>query len=219
MMAIRLLPKRLIGQTIQGIRRRMGQTQGDFAESLGVDGGAETVRLWERGEAQPDYPTLARIATMGLVDVLIFHETDGDAGDIPQVTPGEAAELRALLARMEALLGEARQIVERAASRTAVEALEAASRAPLPPAPQEALALRAEVSVEARPRRKATGGASSSTRSASSADGGSPSSSGKRSSGGTRAKKSNTGASGSGSSSTGTRKRSGSKTSGSSAQA
>ena len=37
--------------------------------------------------------TLAKIATMGVVDVLVFHE-EGVAEDTPQLTPGEANELR-----------------------------------------------------------------------------------------------------------------------------
>jgi transcriptional regulator with XRE-family HTH domain len=155
-MAIRLLPKRLIGQTIRGIRGRLGLTQEAFAEAVGVDGGGDEVGRWERGEQNPDAGTLAKIATMGVVDVLVFHD-DALAADVPQLTPGEAGELRGILARMETLLGEAREIVERAADRTAVEALEAAVGAPLPAGTGETeVALRAEVALETRPRRSST---------------------------------------------------------------
>ncbi|HEU0052885.1 MAG TPA: hypothetical protein VFQ39_06895 [Longimicrobium sp.] len=151
-MAIRLLPRRLIGQTIRGIRGRLGMTPESFADAVGADGAAE-VRRWENGDTQPDYGVLAKIAAMGVVDVLVFHD-DAAPADTPQLTPGEASELRTILARMEALMGEARAIVERAADRTAVEALEAAASAPLPrDTGDTTLALVAEVAVEARPRR------------------------------------------------------------------
>jgi len=150
-MSIRLLPRRLVGQTIRGIRTRLGMSQADFAHSLGVTDVREVGR-WERGTAQPDYGTLAKIATMGVVDVLVFHEeTAMDAR--PQLTPGEASELGEILARMEALLADARRLVDRASNRTAVELLEAAS----PPAPAllgdgSSLVLDAEVRLETRPR-------------------------------------------------------------------
>jgi len=150
-MSIRLLPKRLVGQTIRGIRTRLGMSQADFAHSLGVTDVREVGR-WERGTAQPDYGTLAKIATMGVVDVLVFHEeTAMDAR--PQLTPGEASELGEILARMEALLADARRLVDRASNRTAVELLDAAG----PPAPAllgdgSSLVLDAEVRVEATPR-------------------------------------------------------------------
>lgn len=156
-MAIRLLPKRLIGQTIRLIRNRLGQTQDEFARSLGYEDGS-TVSGWETGESQPDAGTLARIATMGVVDVLVFSDT-AEAEDVPQLTPGEAQELNGILLRMETLLSEARQIVDRASNRTALEALEAAvgPGAALPkPAAGDGLALSATVSVEARPRRRST---------------------------------------------------------------
>src|SRR4051794_36666402 len=114
-MSIRLLPRRLVGQTIRGIRTRLGMSQADFANSLGVADVREVGR-WERGTAQPDYGTLAKIATMGVVDVLVFHETTNvDAR--PQLTPGEASELGEILARMEALLADARRLVDRASNR------------------------------------------------------------------------------------------------------
>lgn len=125
-MAIRLLPKRLIGQTIRSIRARLEQTPDEFARALGVPGGAATITAWEGGEDQPDYATLAKIATVGVADVLIFHDA-APADEAPQLTPGEAAELSAILARMEGLLGDARRIVARASGRTAVEMLEAAT--------------------------------------------------------------------------------------------
>jgi transcriptional regulator with XRE-family HTH domain len=161
-MAIRLLPKRLVGTTIRGIRTRLGQTQDEFAESLGLEDGS-TVSKWENGEAQPDYGTLAKIATMGLVDVLVFTEA-GPAEDTPQLTPGEANELRRLLGHMETLMREAREIVERAADRTAVEVLEAATgRAPARGEfeIEPALAVHAEVAVTPRARKSAGGGAPS----------------------------------------------------------
>jgi transcriptional regulator with XRE-family HTH domain len=150
-MQIRLLPRRLIGQTIRGIRNRVGMSQAEFAAALGAESGAVVAR-WEKGQAQPEYGTLAKIAAMGLVDVLVFHETASEPA--PQVTPGEAAELREIFARMEALLSDARAIVDRAANRTAVEVLEAAtgSAARTPPASADALVLDAEVRLETRPR-------------------------------------------------------------------
>jgi transcriptional regulator with XRE-family HTH domain len=135
-------------------------SQAEFGESLGVEGSA--VSKWEKGQTQPEYGTLAKIATMGLVDVLVFHET-ADAPGLPQITPGEAAELRDILARMEALLADAKVLVERAANRTAVEVLEGA-RASAPPVTADALVLDAEVRLETRPRaRSRTASASRST--------------------------------------------------------
>jgi transcriptional regulator with XRE-family HTH domain len=158
-MQIRLMPRRLMGQTIRGIRNRLGMSQAEFGESLGVEGSA--VSKWEKGQTQPEYGTLAKIATMGLVDVLVFHETT-DAPGLPQLTPGEAGELRDILARMEALLADAKVVVERAANRTAVEVLEAATGpGQAPPATADALVLDAEVRLETRPRarsRTATAG-------------------------------------------------------------
>jgi transcriptional regulator with XRE-family HTH domain len=149
-MQIRLMPRRLMGQTIRGIRNRLGMSQAEFGESLGVEGSA--VSKWEKGQTQPEYGTLAKIATMGLVDVLVFHETT-DAPGLPQLTPGEAGELRDILARMEALLADAKVVVERAVNRTAVEMLEAAAGpAAAPPATADALVLDAEVRLETRPR-------------------------------------------------------------------
>lgn len=124
-MQIRLLPRRLIGQTIRGIRNRVGMSQAEFAKALGVESGSLVAR-WERGQAQPEYGTLAKIAAMGVVDVLVFHETE-DREASPQLTPGEATELREIITRMEALLSDAKAIVERATNRTAVEVLEAAA--------------------------------------------------------------------------------------------
>jgi transcriptional regulator with XRE-family HTH domain len=149
-MAIKLVPRRLIGPTIRGIRNRLGQTQDEFAESIGVGDGS-TVSAWENGEAQPDYGMLAKIAAMGLVDVLVFSDTSPDA-ETPQLTPGEAGELRGILARMEALVAEAREIVERASDRTVLETLETAvgPRATLPEV-AEGGRLRAELTVEAEP--------------------------------------------------------------------
>jgi transcriptional regulator with XRE-family HTH domain len=171
-MQIRLMPRRLMGQTIRGIRNRLGMSQADFGESLGVDG--STVSKWEKGQTQPEYGTLAKIATMGLVDVLVFHETP-DTPSLPQLTPGEAGELREILARMEALLADARVVVDRAANRTAVELLEAATGTPpAPPATADALVLDAEVRLETRPRarsRTASASRASSTRSSSTGGG------------------------------------------------
>jgi transcriptional regulator with XRE-family HTH domain len=150
-MQIRLMPRRFMGQTIRGIRNRLGMSQAAFAEALGVESGA-TVSRWEKGQTQPEYGTLAKIATMGLVDVLVFHETT-DAAGLPQLTPGEAGELRDILARMEALLADAKVVVERAANRTAVEVLEAAAgTAKVAPVTADALVLDAEVRLETRPR-------------------------------------------------------------------
>jgi transcriptional regulator with XRE-family HTH domain len=157
-MAIKLLPRRLMGQTIRGIRNRLGMSQAEFADSLGVESGS-TVARWERGQAQPDYGTLAKIATMGLVDVLVFHETL-PAEEMPQLTPGEAGELREILGRMEAMMSDARAIVERAMNRTAVDILEAASSAPAP-ATADALVLDAELRVETRPRTRSRTAAAS----------------------------------------------------------
>jgi transcriptional regulator with XRE-family HTH domain len=150
-MSIRLLPRRLVGQTIRGIRTRLGMSQADFARSLGV-GDVREVGRWERGTTQPDYGTLAKIATMGVVDVLVFHEAS-EADARPQLTPGEASELGEILARMEALLADARRLVDRASNRTALDLLEAAG----PPSPAllgegSALVLDAEVRVETQPR-------------------------------------------------------------------
>jgi len=151
-MQIRLMPRRLIGQTIRGIRNRLGMSQADFAKALGVESGA-TVARWEKGQTQPEYGTLAKIATMGLVDVLVFHETS-EVAPLPQLTPGEAAELREILARMEALIADAKALVARAENRTAVEVLEAAtgSRPSPAPATDAAVVLDAEVRLETRPR-------------------------------------------------------------------
>ncbi|HEX5725563.1 MAG TPA: helix-turn-helix domain-containing protein [Longimicrobiaceae bacterium] len=158
-MALRLLPKKLTGQTIRGIRTRLGVTQEAFAASLGVDGGASVVSAWERGRSQPDYGMLAKIAALGLADVLVSSEPSPTlpvgAG---QVTPGEAAELRAILSRMEGLLREAREIVERAARRTPVEAEEvevvvevtATAETPAPPKPRRRSA--AAAGGKAKPR-------------------------------------------------------------------
>jgi transcriptional regulator with XRE-family HTH domain len=150
-MQIRLMPRRLMGQTIRGIRNRLGMSQAEFAKALGVESGA-TVGRWEKGQAQPEYATLAKIATMGLVDVLVFHETT--EAPLPQFTPGEAAELREILARMEALIADAKALVARAENRTAVEVLEAATASPVTPPPAaEALVLDAEVRLETKSRR------------------------------------------------------------------
>ena len=161
---MRLLPKRLIGQTIRGIRNRLGMSQADFASAVGADSGAVVAR-WERGQAQPDYGTLAKIATMGVVDVLVFHE-ETSAAEMPQFTPGEATELREILLRMEAMLDDARRIVDRASNRTALDALEAAAgRAPAMATTAEALVLDAEVRLETKPRsRTASAGRRSSSR-------------------------------------------------------
>jgi transcriptional regulator with XRE-family HTH domain len=161
---MRLLPKRLIGQTIRGIRNRLGMSQADFASAVGADSGAVVAR-WERGQAQPDYGTLAKIATMGVVDVLVFHE-ETSAAEMPQLTPGEATELREILLRMEAMLDDARRIVDRASNRTALDALEAAAgRAPAMATTAEALVLDAEVRLETKPRsRTASAGRRSSSR-------------------------------------------------------
>lgn len=132
-MNVRLLPRHLIGQTIRGIRGRLRLSQGSLAEQMGVD--EEAVRRWESGEEQPDRNALTRIATMGLVDVLVFHQQE----DTERLPPGEAAELQGILLRMEALLGEAREVVERAARRPAAGVPE--------------LRASVEVAAEVRPRR------------------------------------------------------------------
>ena len=165
-MQIRLMPRRLMGQTIRGIRNRLGMSQVEFGESLGVDGSA--VSKWEKGQTQPEYGTLAKIATMGLVDVLVFHETT-DAAGLPQLTPGEAGELRDILARMEALLADAKVVVERAANRTAVEVLEAAAGTAkvTTPATADALVLDAEVRLETRPRARSRTASTTRTKSTS----------------------------------------------------
>jgi transcriptional regulator with XRE-family HTH domain len=163
-MPIRLLPQRLIGQTIRGIRNRLGMSQAEFAQSVGAGNAAQVAR-WEKGQAQPDYGTLAKIATMGVVDVLVFHD-QVVAAETPQITPGEANELREILTRMEALLDDARRLVDRASSRTALDAFEAAT-ASIPASAQgaEALVLDAEVRLETRPRsRTASAGRRSASR-------------------------------------------------------
>ncbi len=136
-MNLRLLPKHLIGQIIRGIRGRLRLSQASLAEQLGLKGGEETVRRWESGEEQPDRSVLARLATMGLVDVLVFHQQE----DTEHLPPGEAAELQGILLRMEALMVEAREVVERAARRSQ------------PAVP--ALTATVEVSAEVRPRKAA----------------------------------------------------------------
>src|SRR6201989_2385660 len=86
-MPIRLLPKRIIGQTILGVRTRLGMSPADFARSVGVSD-ASAVAKWERATVQPDYATLAKIAAMGAVDLLVFQEPQ-TGGASPQLTPGE----------------------------------------------------------------------------------------------------------------------------------
>ncbi|HEX8243352.1 MAG TPA: helix-turn-helix transcriptional regulator [Longimicrobium sp.] len=212
---MRLLPKRLIGQTIRGIRNRLGMSQADFARSVGAESGALVAR-WEKGQAQPDYGTLAKIATMGVVDVLVFHDTTA-AEETPQFTPGEANELREILLRMEALLDDARQLVDRAQNRTALDALEAATgRIPASAGGAEALVLDAELRVETKPRsRTASAGRRSASRTAPSTSGRTRGSSGRSGGGST-----GSGGTGSaGSKSSGSRSgspRAGSSTSGSS---
>lgn len=150
-MPIRLLPKRIIGQTIRGVRTRLGMSAADFARSLGVSD-ASQVAKWERGTAQPDYGTLAKIAAMGAVDLLVFHESPS-GGPSPQLTPGEATEITEILARMEALLADARRLVSRATERTALDLLEATSgTAPARLADTGPVVLEAGVTLEARPR-------------------------------------------------------------------
>ena len=167
-MQIRLMPRRLIGQTIRGIRNRLGMSQADFAKALGVESGA-TVARWEKGQAQPEYGTLAKIATMGLVDVLVFHEPTEGAPS-PQLTPGEAVELREILARMEALIADAKTLVARAENRTAVEVLEAAAGSTPIPAPEAdtAVVVDAEVRLETRPRTRSRTASASRAKSSSS---------------------------------------------------
>jgi transcriptional regulator with XRE-family HTH domain len=150
-MPIRLLPKRIIGQTIRGVRTRLGMSPADFAKSLGVSD-ASQVAKWERGTVQPDYGTLAKIAAMGAVDLLVFHEPAA-GGANPQLTPGEASELNLILARMEGLLTDARRLVDRATNRTALDLLEAtAGTAPAQIVDTGAVVLEAGVTVEAKPR-------------------------------------------------------------------
>jgi transcriptional regulator with XRE-family HTH domain len=150
-MRIKLLPRRIVGQTIRGIRTRLGMSPAEFAKSLGAEDAAE-VGKWERGTVQPDYGTLAKIAAMGMVDALVFHEQQPD-GPEPQLTPGEATELSEILARMEALLADARRLVNRATERTAVELLEAATASPPAQSVESSsLLLDAEVRLEATPR-------------------------------------------------------------------
>ncbi|HSU15345.1 helix-turn-helix transcriptional regulator [Longimicrobium sp.] len=162
-MPMRLLPQRLVGQTIRGIRNRLGMSQADFASAVGAANAAEVAR-WEKGQVQPDYGTLAKIATMGVVDVLVFHD-GASAAETPQITPGEANELRDILMRMESLLDDARRLVDRASNRTALEALEAATGS-VPAITQlpDAVVLDAEVRLETKPRSRT---ASASRRSAS----------------------------------------------------
>jgi transcriptional regulator with XRE-family HTH domain len=161
---MRLLPQRLIGQTIRGIRNRLGMSQADFADAVGAPNGALVAR-WEKGQVQPDYGTLAKIATMGVVDVLVFHD-GAPASETPQLAPGEANELRDILMRMESLLDDARRLVDRASSRTALQALEAAAGSiPASTETSEALVLDAELRLETKPRsRTASAGRRSSTR-------------------------------------------------------
>ncbi|HET7464516.1 MAG TPA: helix-turn-helix transcriptional regulator [Longimicrobium sp.] len=200
-MPIRLLPKQIIGRTIRGVRTRLGMSAADFARSLGVSD-ASQVGKWERGTAQPDYGTLAKIAAMGAVDLLVFHEPQLD-GASPQLTPGEASELNEILARMEALLTDARRLVKRATERTALDLLEAtAGTAPAQIVDTGPLVLEAGVTLEARPRTRSRTAqasrraASTQTRS--------------RTSGGTRKSGSSEGSSsGSGGSSSGSTARSG----------
>jgi len=150
-MPIRLLPKRLIGQTIRGVRTRLGMSAADFAKSLGVSDPSQVAK-WERGTVQPEYGTLAKIAAMGAVDLLVFHEPHL-GGAAPQLTPGEATELYEILARMEALLTDARRVVKRATERTALDLLEAAGgTAPAQIVDTGPVVLEAGVSLEARPR-------------------------------------------------------------------
>jgi transcriptional regulator with XRE-family HTH domain len=213
-MGIKLLPRRIIGQTIRGIRTRLGMSPAEFAKSLGVED-ADEVEKWERGTAQPDYGTLAKIAAMGMVDALVFHEQEPD-GPQPQLTPGEATALNEILARMEALLAEARNLVNRATSRTAVELLEAATvNPPAQSVESSSLLLDAEVRLESTPRTRSrtasAGRRASSTqprartpRNSGSNEGSSTSSSSKSSgstsrSGGSRSSSSRSGSGGSGS--------------------
>ncbi|HEX9937065.1 MAG TPA: helix-turn-helix transcriptional regulator [Longimicrobium sp.] len=213
-MGIKLLPRRIIGQTIRGIRTRLGMSPAEFAKSLGAEDAAE-VEKWERGTVQPDYGTLAKIAAMGMVDALVFHEQQPD-GPQPQLTPGEATELNEILARMEALLTEARAVVNRATERTAVELLEAATASPPAQSVETSLLLDAEVRMEATPRtrsrtasagrRAASTSRARTPRNSGSAGGGSTSSgsSGSTStSGGSRSSSSRSGGGGSKSSSSG----------------
>jgi transcriptional regulator with XRE-family HTH domain len=214
-MGIKLLPRRIIGQTIRGIRTRLGMSPAEFAKSLGAEDAAE-VGKWERGTVQPDYGTLAKIAAMGMVDALVFHEQQPD-GPQPQLTPGEATELNEILARMEALLTEARAVVNRATERTAVELLEAATASPPAQSVETSLLLDAEVRMEATPRtrsrtasagrRAASTSRARTPRNSGSGGGGSTSSSGSSgstsTSGGSRSSSSRSGGGGSKSSSSG----------------
>ncbi|HET7234511.1 MAG TPA: helix-turn-helix domain-containing protein [Longimicrobium sp.] len=214
-MSIRLLPKRLVGQTIRGIRTRLGMSPADFAKSLGVSDVAEVGR-WERGTSQPEYGTLAKIAAMGVVDVLVFHEQQPQ-GALPQLTPGEASELNDILARMEGLLADARRLVSRATNRTAIELLEATSgTAPAQAADTGDLVLEAAVTVEARPRarsRAASAGRQAASTPARARSGGGSRKSGSSSTGSSSTRSSGTGSSSSSTSGGATAKSGGSRSS------
>lgn len=161
-MGVRLLPRGVIGQGVRGVRSRLGMSRAEFARALGLDrGGEETVRAWEDGQDQPDYGMLARIATMGIVDAIAFQ---GGAADEPLalpagapaggVTAGEAAELQQILGQMEALMAQARAIVERAARRTPVESVRAEAEIVVHPAAGDGLDVEI-VEVKAAPRKRA----------------------------------------------------------------
>lgn len=118
------LPKQLMGHAIRGIRTRLGMSQTAFAAALGMPGSHALVSSWERGKAQPDYGLLAKIATMGVVDVMASAEAQPAV--VEGMTSREMIELQNLLRRMELLLGQARAIVDRAGERAIEEAEEAA---------------------------------------------------------------------------------------------
>lgn len=117
------LPKQLMGHAIRGIRTRLGMSQTAFAAALGMPGSHALVSSWERGKAQPDYGLLAKIATMGVVDVMASAEAQPTV--VEGMTSREMIELQNLLRRMELLMGQARAIVERAGQRAIEEAEEA----------------------------------------------------------------------------------------------
>ena len=97
------------GEKIIALRKTNGMTQAELGEELHVT--YQAVSKWERGEANPDFETLSKIAKMFGVSVGYFEDGGELATALPQVVEAEPAPASEAKAEMLGMCRECGKVV------------------------------------------------------------------------------------------------------------
>ena len=77
------------GEKISELRKKNGMTQDDLGKAMNVS--YQAVSKWERGESQPDFETMSKIAKLFNVSISYFEDND-ESADVKEQTSDETPQ-------------------------------------------------------------------------------------------------------------------------------